>query len=306
MFSCVHFNTEGTVDAMTNLGCLGLLIWLLPAFTVLALETGVEEISKFEKFSETQANISLWLSAAAYCPKDTYRTRDFLGPTEGFIVHSDFEYEEFDLQGYTGYLHSDRSIYVVFRGSHDTRNWIVNLNAFKTNYTLYPECQCEVHEGFYNALAKVSDRLIKDVLQAQERHPLYQVKVTGHSLGAALAQLFAMNLNKIGISASVYNFGQPRVGDPNYALFAYQKLPLYFRVTHNRDTVPHVRMQTYSMPSISYFMLLFPISDVLFLFYSIPLHSYPSHSRWRFTTPAMRSSRMRRALCEHVDCPART
>lgn len=65
------------------------------------------------------------------------------------------------------------------------------------------------------------------------------MKVTGHSLGAALAQLTSMDLVKAGIACTVYNFGQPRTGDKAFASFATPKVPT-FRVVHNKDTVPHL------------------------------------------------------------------
>ena len=54
-------------------------------------------------------------------------------------------------------------------------------------------------------------------------------------LGAALAQLTSMDLLKAGYTNTVYNFGQPRVGDATYAKFAAAKVPT-IRVTHNKDT----------------------------------------------------------------------
>jgi predicted lipase len=74
-------------------------------------------------------------------------------------------------------------------------------------------------------------------------HPTYAVKVTGHSLGAAMAQLAAMDLVKAGFPATLYNFGQPRVGDQAYAAFSTGKLKT-FRVVHNKDDVPHMPITT--------------------------------------------------------------
>lgn len=54
-----------------------------------------------------------------------------------------------DLEGFIGYLPSDDSIYVVFRGSSSLNNWIANMTTTKTAYTSYPECNCEVHLGWY-------------------------------------------------------------------------------------------------------------------------------------------------------------
>jgi len=51
-------------------------------------------------------------------------------------------------------------------------------------------------------------------------NPGYSLKVTGHSLGAALAHLTGMNLIKAGYNVQMINFGQPRLGDDTYAAFA--------------------------------------------------------------------------------------
>ena len=64
--------------------------------------------------------------------------------------------------------------------------------------------------------------------------------VTGHSYGAACGQLLAMELVKKGINVKLYNYGQPRVGDSNYAAFVNTKIDEYYRTTHNKDIVPHV------------------------------------------------------------------
>lgn len=54
------------------------------------------------------------------------------------------------LSGYVGYLPSDKSINVVFRGSSSIQNWITDLSTTKTAYNGY--CcgkSCQVHKGFY-------------------------------------------------------------------------------------------------------------------------------------------------------------
>lgn len=48
-----------------------------------------------------------------------------------------------------------------------------------------------------------------------------------------------VDLLKAGYPTTVYNFGQPRVGDKDYASFSTDKLNT-FRVVHNKDIVPHI------------------------------------------------------------------
>ena len=126
---------------------------------------------------------SIWLSAAAYCGKDNYAKHVFKGPTTGFVYTSTIYDAATDTQGYIGYMVSTKSIYVVYRGSQDIRNWVANIDAVKTTYTTYPECNCQVHKGFYQAEQKVISSVISQVKSLMSSHAGYAVKVTGHSLG---------------------------------------------------------------------------------------------------------------------------
>lgn len=194
-------------------------------------------------FSKTQATTSVWLSAAAYCGKSAYKTHTFKGPTAGFVVTYVIYDSGTDTEGFIGYLPSDNSIYVTYRGSSSILNWISDLDAFKTPYSSYPECNCQVHKGFYTAEQKVIAGVISEVKRLRGIYPSSPIKVTGHSLGAALAQLTSMDLIKAGVPCTVYNFGQPRVGDQAYAKFSTGKVDTW-RVTHNKDIVPHVPVTT--------------------------------------------------------------
>jgi len=82
--------------------------------------------------------------------------------------------------------------------------------------------------------------MIDSVKSLRVKYPGYSVVVTGHSYGAACGELLAMELIKNGISVKLYDYGQPRVGDANYAAFVNTKISEYYRTTHNKDIVPHV------------------------------------------------------------------
>lgn len=58
-----------------------------------------------------------------------------LGPDTADFVVTDVIYNPLkDTEGYVGYLPSDQSIYVVFRGSSSILNWVTNLNTDKSAY----------------------------------------------------------------------------------------------------------------------------------------------------------------------------
>jgi hypothetical protein len=188
----------------------------------------------------TASENALWLSAATYCSPDTYLTREFVGPTKGFVATKEIYDKKSDTTGYIGYLPSDKHIYVLFRGSSSIQNWISDLDAIKTDYTTFPECKCKVHKGFFDAEQQVASFVVDEVRRLKGELSGYSVTVAGHSLGAALSHLMAMDIKKAGIDCDVINFGMPRVGTPEYSAFAASKVPSTTRYTHHQDQVPHL------------------------------------------------------------------
>lgn len=196
-------------------------------------------VAQVSAFTMEQSNITVWLSAAAYCGKDDYPTMKLTGPASGFIVKDVLYDYKSDLQGYIGILPSQQKIYIVFRGSSSVRNWIEDLEIKKVDYVTFPECNCKVHDGFYKSTKNVMDQVSTSVELLQKQY-VYDIIVTGHSYGAATAQLTAMELYAKGIHSSVYNFGQPLIGDTAYAVFVNTKIDNLWRIVHNKDMVPHI------------------------------------------------------------------
>ena len=187
----------------------------------------------------SQLNTCVWVSGAAYCGKDDYKTMKIGGPANGFIYKDTLYDYKTDLQGYTGVLPESKSIYVVLRGSSSIMNWMDDFEVMMVSYTTYPECNCKVHYGFYRSALGVSSKAIESVRALQKQYPTYSVVVTGHSYGASCAQLIAMELERNGIRCKIYDYGQPRVGDKKYAAFVNTVISEHYRTTHNKDTVPH-------------------------------------------------------------------
>ena len=180
------------------------------------------------------------LSQAAYCGKDEYMSHKFSGVLEGFICTYAIYDPDHDTQGFVGYFPSDNSIYVVLRGTTSITNWESDLNATKSDYNDDHCKDCYVHSGFFNAEQHVIPRIVLEVGRLSNKYGTLRAKTTGHSLGAALANLAAVDLVKAGYEVSMYNFGQPRVGNKAYAAYANAILPEQYRVTHYKDIVPHV------------------------------------------------------------------
>lgn len=180
---------------------------------------------------------SLWLCSASYCDPATYLTRTYQGNLTGFAPVYRINGSPYDVQGIIGYTASMKAIQVVFRGSSSIANWFANLDAISMRY---PPCtNCYVHKGFYDAEQSVIANIITQVSALRSKYPTYQVIVTGHSLGAALATLAAVDIKNAGIPVRLFNYGSPRVGDNTFSAWVSSWLTDHSRVTHRKDAVVH-------------------------------------------------------------------
>eukprot|EP00536_Pseudo-nitzschia_multiseries_P013644 jgi/Psemu1/261579/estExt_Genewise1Plus.C_5950030 len=167
---------------------------------------------------------------------------------------------------------NNKIIIVSFRGSQsikETRDWQTNVN-FKLEALPTPEKikdkmegklkkRVLVHEGFYKYLNE-NDRLDGKALQRTERimediesllknEEGYSVYVTGHSLGGALATLFAFQIagagpeyNFLPRPVNLISYAAPFSGTSGYRK-AYEQMELNglirnLRVTVDNDLVP--------------------------------------------------------------------
>jgi triacylglycerol lipase len=212
------------------------MLFLQVLFLFLFLKWSISTYS----LDNTQLQIGVWLSGAAYCGKDNYKLMNIGGPAKGFIYKDTLYDLKTDIQGFIGVLPSTKFIYVVLRGSSSTINWLDDFEVKLISYLSYPECNCFVHNGFYKSMLGIKNKTIETVKILKKIYPLYSVMLTGHSYGASISQLLAMELEREGISTIIYNYGQPRVGDAKYASFVNTIIGVYWRATHNQDIVPHV------------------------------------------------------------------
>ncbi|PAV60757.1 hypothetical protein WR25_25424 [Diploscapter pachys] len=147
--------------------------------------------------------------------------------------------------GYLATLNGDQAILLAFRGTQGFLQLVMEADksVFKDHVNWIAGGQ--VSKYFSDAFMAVWNHGMKnDYLTLRSQYPNYQVWVTGHSLGGAMANLAASYLiaNKLADAANVQvvTFGEPRVGDPTFAASNDKQLSYHFRVTHSRDVVPHI------------------------------------------------------------------
>lgn len=100
-----------------------------------------------------------------------------------------------------------------------------------------------MHTGFMKAYGGVDGRLQEAIRRAQGGDTNKPILFTGHSLGGALAQIAATDMKEKGFNvASVYTFGQPRIGDRAFSAH-YKELGLSsktYRHVNQGDPVPRL------------------------------------------------------------------
>lgn len=196
-------------------------------------------------FPWTLANTTVLYSEMAYCDFNSGVWPSYM---KGFELTASWSKD--DIVGFVGFNINDNNIYVVYRGTSNIKNWVDNLKiAFDDcpdNWNGAPS-GCKVHKGWFQDEQKVfNDIVLPEVKKLQEKYEFYNVVVTGHSLGAALATITSIDLIANGIkNVQLFNFGSPRVGNKEFAEFASNYIPTIHRMTHHKDMVVHVPLDRY-------------------------------------------------------------
>ncbi|ORZ04953.1 lipase [Absidia repens] len=149
-----------------------------------------------------------------------------------------------DVAGYVVRDDRRKEIFLVFKGTSSFGNAVADMIFVKTKY--HPvNGGASVHKGFYESYMLVQQKVLSLMGQEIKKHSDYHVTVTGHSLGGAYATLAALDLyqrdkrfNKK--SMSIITFGEPRVGNPEFATYGASTGIEKKRVVFHKDIVPHV------------------------------------------------------------------
>ncbi|CAN7121582.1 unnamed protein product [Brassica rapa subsp. narinosa] len=182
------------------------------------------------------------------------------GLTKGFQVIEIIVDIEYCLQAYVGVAKDLNAIIIAFRGTqeHSIQNWISDLfwKQLDLNYPDMPDAM--VHHGFYTAYHNTTVR--PAVLGAVKRAKKFYgenintIMVTGHSMGGAMAAFCGLDLvvNEGEENVQVMTFGQPRIGNADFASYYRLLVPNTFRITHDHDIVPHLPPYFYYFPRKTY------------------------------------------------------
>ncbi|ETN81548.1 triacylglycerol lipase [Necator americanus] len=180
------------------------------------------------------------LSAAAY----SNSPRECVKKLKNSTFHNQtFAACKGNCSGFTAVIHEERAIVLSFRGTTDMKQLFAEItdSTFKEweNWTYGGN----VSKYFYDAFTSLwNGGMESDFEILKKQYSEYEVWITGHSLGGALATLAAsMVAGKHNrTTVKLVTFGQPRVGDQKFADEHHKMVKFSYRVIYWSDVVPTV------------------------------------------------------------------
>lgn len=133
-------------------------------------------------------------------------------------------------------VRDNRAIVVAIRGTEMDSPLDVLLDAsVVTSNGIFKGA----HAGFASAVYSLAPSVTDVIRDAKSRDPRLQVWLTGHSLGGAMAQIYAMHLRDVGIRVDgVVTFGAPAPGKSDFSVFYGGLAERTHRFENEEDIVP--------------------------------------------------------------------
>ena len=212
------------------------------------------------------------LSGIAY-----HKTQPFF-PQGSISVIND---PETDVQCYL--RRTGNTLFITFRGSDSCRDWQTDL-AFCQKAVPYGNTasKIRVHTGFLEAYKSPA---VRDVIHAMISNDIMEIKVSGHSLGAALAVLCSVDLeyNFPNRDIEVLVFGCPRVGNRAFRDSYNKRVFKMLRIENGNDIVTKIPLSIMGYRHVGESLHVGrPRLPFLFSFKSHIPQSYYSHIISRF------------------------
>jgi predicted lipase len=139
-------------------------------------------------------------------------------------------------------------VIVAIRGTEGILEWIMDFRFLQTNFP-YVNGAGKTEKGFtyfYSTFHTGPDnthpRVVEAIRALMSDGTVATLRITGHSLGAALATLLAIDVagNQVFATPSVYTFASPKVGDKVFAGSFDNFVTDSWRISNRNDLVPQL------------------------------------------------------------------
>eukprot|EP00486_Rosalina_sp_Unknown_P004278 CAMPEP_0201571788 /NCGR_PEP_ID=MMETSP0190_2-20130828/14722_1 /ASSEMBLY_ACC=CAM_ASM_000263 /TAXON_ID=37353 /ORGANISM="Rosalina sp." /LENGTH=366 /DNA_ID=CAMNT_0047996811 /DNA_START=25 /DNA_END=1122 /DNA_ORIENTATION=+ len=206
-------------------------------------------------YSQSDAFNALYYAYGAYCDADQLSSWDckWCDYVSDFEIASNGVITGDSLQAFAGYDPDNRRIVASFRGTANIDDWMKDFDYSQTTYPYASAYGVDtttdcIHSGFYDSWNELSgDGLTTTLTELFSKYPGSDILVTGHSLGAAIAQIAALEFKlspvydsySIG-AVNVITFGSPRWARDILATVYDKVIDSNWRIVNEDDIVPTV------------------------------------------------------------------
>jgi len=128
------------------------------------------------------------------------------------------------------------SVILAFRGTANLHDGLVDLSCTPCDFL-----NGKAHSGFVTSAVKLASKLKPIVDNTLESHPGYKLVLTGHSLGAAMASMLALDWIDDYPDLQCYAFAAPCVASLEVALLHSDQI---YSFVHGSDVVSRWSLQT--------------------------------------------------------------
>lgn len=171
-----------------------------------------------EKIDDDSLYGSLSVNRLTYCTKDEIKQFSCVDCDKRSLIGVYDPASQASSQVVVVIDKEEDEILIGFRGTiNNIQQWASDLDAVYTKWN----GNGRVHSGFFDRFNEIKTPTLTFLRQAQEELPDGNVIISGHSMGGAVATLFASYLvETMKIHPKyVYTYGSPRVGDGTFAKY---------------------------------------------------------------------------------------
>lgn len=152
----------------------------------------------------------------------------------------------------TGFIaidHHHQAIHMAFRGSSTRWDWLHDFSIAPTEYTPFsfkkyvkqvelgniPRCDdCKLHSGFNKFLSSLQESFLTTLENTYNSYPDYNLVISGHSLGAAVAVLCGLEVKIRGYNPTVVTYAQPKIFNSKMSQWVNEMFDIFTLDASNR------------------------------------------------------------------------
>ena len=189
-------------------------------------------------FNKDLAILLANLVVEAYQHVDNYNVSQY-----NLELVSKLNNKETDIQGFIA--KDNNNLYIAFRGANTSKDYLRDVDVLYKNYPPSRRFffKPKVHKGFFDGYLSVKSEIVNAVTS---NSTIDSIRITGHSMGAALAVYCAFDLkrdlNLDDEKITLYTYGCPEVGNGSFIKKFKKSVKTSYRVVNDEDIVAKINL----------------------------------------------------------------